>query len=61
MNSRRLGKRIGNNDDILPLRPIDLITGFLPPSSNEPSVGICTDPKDKLRQEIKFTSRLAYE
>ena len=40
MNWQSLGKCIGDQDDILPLRPIDLLTGSMQPSTREfPSDG----------------------
>ena len=60
MNCRPLGKRVGNPDNVQPLRPIDLLTGFMDPADQGISVGD-TNPKDKFRHGVKYTHRLAQE
>ena len=49
MNCRPLSKRAGGLDHVQPLRPIDLLTGFVEPSDRELIVGN-TSPKDKFRR-----------
>ena len=59
MNCRPLGKCIGDQNDILPLRPIDLMTGFLEPTNLLDHKN--TSPTDKLRRGITYTRRLVEE
>ena len=59
MNCRPLGKCIGDQNDILPLRPIDLMTGFLEPTNLLDHKN--TSPTDKLRRGIAYTRRLVEE
>ena len=60
MNCRPLSKRAGGLDHVQPLRPIDLLTGFMEPSGRELIVGN-TSPKDKFRRGVEYTRRLAQE
>ena len=59
MNCRPLGKCIGDQNDILPLRPIDLMTGFLEPTNLLDHKN--TSPTDELRRGIAYTRRLVEE
>ena len=60
MNCRLLGKCIGDQYDILPLRPIDLMTGFLE-TMNLLDLKNTTSPTDKSRRGIAYTRRLVEE
>ena len=60
MNCRPLSMRAGGLDHVQPLRPIDLLTGFMEPSDRELIVGN-TSPKDKFRRGVEYTRRLSQE
>ena len=60
MNCLPLGKYKVDVDDIQPLRPLDLMTGYMEPQDD--SVRIWdVEPNDKLRRGHKFTRQLAEE
>ena len=60
MNCRPLGKHRSDEEDIQPLRPLDLMTGYMEP--NEDSLPAWdTEPKDKLRRGHMYTRRLSQE
>ena len=61
LNTRPLGKFVGDQDDPKPLRPIDLITGFLDPSDDQSFCHDDTTARDKLLRGHKYTQRLAHE
>ena len=61
MNTRPLGKCVSTLDNIQPLRPIDLMTGFMDPSDQGYSMRDATNSKDKFRRGIQYTRRLADE
>ena len=60
MNCRPLSQRASDLDHVQPLRPIDLLTGFMEPADRELIVGD-TSPKDKFRRGVEYTRRLAQE
>ena len=60
MNCRPLGKCVGDQDDILPLRPIELLTGFLEPTTLLDFKGECS-PTDKMRRGLAYSRRLVEE
>ena len=57
MNTRPLTKHF-SSDSMVPLRPIDLMIGVIPPSSQEESDYI-SSPGDRLRKGYKYTQRIA--
>ena len=60
MNCRPIGKQYVDEDDIQPLRPLDLMTGYMEPQ-DDPLPMWEANPIDKLRRGHKFTRRLAQE
>ena len=61
MNTRPLGQCVSTLYNIQPLRPIDLMTGFMDPSDQGYSMRDTTNSKDKFRRGIQYTRRLADE
>ena len=60
MNCRPLGKYKVDVDDVQPLRPLDLMTGYMEPQDDSlPMWDV--EPNDKLRRGHKFTRQLAEE
>ena len=57
MNCRPLTKHV-QGDTLVPLRPIDLMCGVLPPANEEETTYIST-LGDRLRKGYKFTQRIA--
>ena len=61
MNTWRLGKFIGYQDDAKSLRPIDLLTGYLNPRDDDLLFSETTTAKDKLRRGHQYTHRHSQE
>ena len=60
MNCKPLARYLGNEDDTLPIRPIDLMTGFLEPRSAEIlSAAPCHG--DELRRGHDYTKKICSE
>lgn len=60
VNCRPLGRFAGDEDDCQPIRPIDLMTGFLVPN-NQGSSLYSSNVGDELRKGLNYTQKLANE
>ena len=60
MNCKPLGQYLGDEDDVLPIRPIDLVTGFLKPS-NEGILTTTPRKADELRRCHNYTKKISCE
>ena len=60
MNCRPLGKHRSDEEDIQPLRPLDLIMGYME-ANDDPLPTWDTEPKDKLKRGHMYTCRLSQE
>ena len=60
MNCKPLGHYMGDEDDVMPIRPIDLMTGYMEPNS-EGIYSTAPFTGDELRRSHQYTKKLSTE